>query len=327
MILVSLAEPSPGLTAAVERRLEAISDVVPIVRARWQNGRWQPGGLSRPLLVDGDPLRSPALVRRFALGQEPPLRITIDRDRRRLAFAAHHAAFDGRGLLAIIGALLGQPLPPRSDALPAVTERSSLRDPLRRLLRPADAVAPSSPRPARESFAIRELSVHGLFTGRIAQACVAAAGAHNARHGRPWRRIGLSIARGGPAAIGNFASYRRIDLDAGDRVAPAVHRALRSDDVPPEMVFAPRLLRLLAPIATRFSDSLLVSNLGRAKLPGVEQLALFPVVHGRSAVSFGASEVEGGQATLSLRARDLSQADAEMLLDHAVGDLEPVEPA
>jgi hypothetical protein len=109
---------------------------------------------------------------------------------------------------------------------------------------------------------------------------------------------------------------------AGERVASPVHRALRRDDPPAEMAFAPRVLRLLAPAARRFSDSLLISNLGEVCLPGVERLALFPIVHGRSAVAFGAAEVRGGRSSLALRGRALSQADAERLLEDAVAHLE-----
>ncbi|MBO0730878.1 MAG: hypothetical protein J2P57_16605, partial [Acidimicrobiaceae bacterium] len=201
-----------------------------------------------------------------------------------------------------------------------------LRAPLRRLLAPANRVAPSSPSPHREALAVRKLGAGGLFTGRIAAACVEAVRAHNARRGFPAHRIGLSVARGGPTAIGNVASYRRLDLSASDRVATAVHRALRDGEPPPEMVYHPRALRLLAPIAGRFSDSLLVSDLGRITLPGVDRVALFPTVHGRSAVAFGASEVADGCATLAIRARDLSAADAARLLNDAVRRLEHHTP-
>jgi len=79
---------------------------------------------------------------------------------------------------------------------------------------------------------------------------------------------------------------------------------------------------LLAPIAERFSDSLLVSNPGRQALPGVARLENFPVARGRSAVAFGSCGIEGGTSTLSIRARDLDQADAEALLEDAAERLE-----
>ncbi len=321
VMIATLADPPPDAPATIERRLREICADAPILSARWRRGRWRTGTPPECTIVDGDPVDSPLLQCRLALDREPPLRVLLSSDCRQLALAAHHAALDGRGTLALIAALLGAPLPPPVGVAPGVGARRSLREPLRRVLAPADRVAPSSPQPAQESFAVRELATDGWFTGRIVQACVAAAAARNARLEWPWRRIGLSVALGGPVGMGNFASYRRVDLGGDERVARAVHRALSEDDVPPELVSAPRILCLLTPLAARFSDSMLISNLGLVAVPGVERLAFFPVVHGRSAVSFGASEVEHGAATLCLRARDLSQVDADSLLDDAVSRL------
>ena len=324
IVAATLRVPDPDLPELVAQRLAAVAQQVPVLASRWCSGWWRPGQPPQPVIVDSEAVDDPVLLRRFDLECEPPVRVVIDRWGRQLSVAAHHAAFDGRGVLAVMAALLGAPLMPidgvESDGPGA--RRPDLRGPLRRLLAPANRVAPSTPSPQREALAVRELDAGGLFTGRIAAACVEAVRAHNARRGFPGRRIGLSVARGGPTAIGNVASYRRLDLSVGDRVATAVHRALRDAEPPPEMVYHPRALRLLAPIAGRFSDSLLVSDLGRITLPGVDRVALFPTVHGRSAVAFGASEVADGCATLAIRARDLSSADAARLLDDAVRRLE-----
>jgi len=167
-------------------------------------------------------------------------------------------------------------------------------------------------------------------TGRLAQACVDAASEHNRRLGAPWHRVGISIAKGGPPGVGNVASYRRLDLRAGDPVAPSVAAALLSPDEPTEQTRAGLVLTLTHPIVNRFSDSLLVSNLGRQSLPGTTRLEFFPVARGRSAVAFGAVGVDGMASTLSLRARDLTMADAQKLLGGAVqflrksGSSEPV---
>jgi hypothetical protein len=254
------------------------------------------------------------------------VRVVVDPGGRRVLIAAHHAALDGRAAIAVLAALLGQPLSEPPVAAEIAPSPTNLWDPLRRLRAPADRIAPSVTPPDDDAFAMRELTVGGSFTGLVAQACVAAAAEHNARLGLPWRRIGLSVACGGPPGIGNVSSYRRIDLTPGERVAPAVHRALVNGSEPPEMVYAPRALRLLAPIAGRFSDSLLVSNLGEVDLDGVRQLALFPVVHGHSAVGFGVAELRHGRITMCLRARDLTQADAERLLDDAARHLGEVKP-
>ena len=94
---------------------------------------------------------------------------------------------------------------------------------------------------------------------------------------------------------------------------------MASADEPGEQVSAPKaLMALLAPVVDRFSDTILVSNLGRHRLGGVTRLDFFPVARGRSAVCFASAAIEGGAATLTLRARDLSPGDARRLLVRTV---------
>lgn len=322
VLCAQLAKPPADLEALCSRRLKEIAHRWPIIGARWRAGAWHPGSTPQPVAIDGDPLRSPALREPFDLAAEPPVRLLIGDGEWHLALAAHHAALDGRGMTAVLAALIGDP----AGAKPAPAARvgqaapdglgSALHASGRRLLRPADRVAPS-PRPSpSESFAVRDVSLAGPgVTAAITQACVAAAGRRNARLGWPWRRIGLSLAIGGPSTVANVASYRRLDLDPGDDIRARVQATLASAVVPPELRSAPRALRALAPLAERFSDSLLISNLGRCELAGVRRMALFPVARGRSAVAFGASSVARGRTTISLRARDLDQAEADRLLD------------
>ncbi len=332
------SDPSPDFPELFTRRLRTMSAEAPILRARLLGGSWHPGQPPVPVLVEGDPLHAPGLLTPFALDREPPVRFYLSSDCRRLALAAHHAGLDGLAARAVIDGLLGHPLPGTkeqpSPPTPGPGSRGStalalsrLRDPLRRFAAPADPVAPSASAEGRDVFAVRAVDLQGPnITGQVAAAFVAAAGARNARLARPWRRIGLSIAVGGAPAIRNVASYRRVDLRAGDDVVGAVQSALRGGDVPTEMTFAPRGLRLLAPLAERFSDSLLISNLGRTELPGVEEIVLYPCARGRSAVSVGASSVASGRSVVSVRARELSQTDAEDLLEDAVRRLEVRAP-
>jgi hypothetical protein len=175
---------------------------------------------------------------------------------------------------------------------------------------------------------VRRLDIDGRgVTARIAAAAVAAVGERNAALGAPWRRIGLSLAIGGPPGAGNTASYRRIDLGAGDAVEPGVTAALASPDEPGELVRSTPALRLLAPLADRLSDSLLISNMGRHEIPGLVRFEAYPVARGRSAVAFGAGTAAGGESTLALRAARLSQADTEALLDATLARLSPARPA
>jgi hypothetical protein len=76
----------------------------------------------------------------------------------------------------------------------------------------------------------------------------------------------------------------------------------------------------VSPFIRRFSDSMLISNLGRVAVPGIAALEFFPVARGRSAVAFGAVGLSAGGATISIRARDLDPDDAENLLDAALSN-------
>jgi hypothetical protein len=325
----TLRRADPDLAPRIAQRLRDLGDEAPALWSRWDGAGWQPAGAPDPVVVDGDPLQAPGLLTRFDLAREPPARFVVARDGGRLALAAHHAAFDGLSMLALIGAVLGHELaaPATATATPARPAKRELGlgllGPLQRLMSPADRVAASPAPVARDSFAVREIGVRPPnITGQIARATIDAVGARNAALGADWNRIGLTIALGGPPAIGNVASYRRLDLRAGDDVAASVQVALRSGVEPGELATTlPRRLRLLAPVTDRLSDSVLVSNLGFTSLPELSRLCLFPVARGRSAVAVGASSVSRGRTTVALRARDLSPADAESLLDDVVAGL------
>jgi hypothetical protein len=320
----SLAAPPAGL----DGRLGELHRAVPMVGARLRGEVWQPGSPPEPLVVDGEPLGTGVLVEPFRLAAEPPLRVLVGAGGARVAVACHHAAFDGLGLVALLAALLGGPLPrppaPAGGGRPA----PELRGLLGRLARPADRVAPSPRAPATEALAVREVGLTGPgVTARLAAAAVAAAGARNARLGHRWRRVGINLGLAGPtdpapAVAGNRSRYRRVDLVTREPVGPAAAAALASPREPVDQVWSPRLGRLLGPVARRGSDSLLVSNVGRCAVPGATRLDFFPVARGRSAVAVGAAGLPGGPSTVSLRARDLLTEDAEALLADIAARLE-----
>jgi hypothetical protein len=263
-----------------------------------------------------------------------------------MAVACHHAAFDGLSLLALLAALVrpqGHPDDPatlplrgpaprgpgleRGNAWGAPRRRApELRGLVGRAVRPADRVAASLARPVREALTVAEVDLAGPgVTARVASAAVAAAGAHNARLGRPWRRVGVNVglAGGTQGGIpGNHSRYRRVDLRAGEAVGVALDAALARNREPLDQVWSPRFGRVLEPVVGRFSDSLLVSNLGRREVPGATRLEFFPVARGRSAVAVGAAGLAGGPATVSVRARDLSSEDAGALLADLLARLE-----
>lgn len=313
------------LTAPVDdldERLAALHRAVPVVGARLRDETWHPGEPPAVIEVDGDPLDDRRLDAPFDLVQDPPLRLLRSSDGLRLGVVGHHAAFDGLALVAVLRALTAGDRPePVSSPPPG--EPGSKLPLLQRLARPADPVAVTPGVWPGDAYATTVIEVSGKgITGRIAEACVAAVAAHNERHQRPLRKVGLTIAVGGPAGVGNVASYRRIDVTPTDPVGSLVQDALASPEEPGEQVSAPKLvMRLLEPVVERFSDTILISNLGRHPVPGVERLDFFPVARGRSAVCFASAAIADGSTTLTLRARDLSPGDARRLLADAAARL------
>ena len=371
------------LSAPVDRlqeRLEALHRAVPMTGARLHRETWHPGPPPELLTVDGDPLDAPELVAHLDLATQPPVRVLAGSGGTRVAVACHHAAFDGQSLVTLLAALVrpggvdSREHPVSSSAtLPRGPESRGpglkrglnlgsgrlvpeVRGLVGRLVRPADRVAPSLLRPLREALAVTDVDLSGPeVTARLVAAAVAAAGAHNARLGRPWRRVAVNIGLAGPAGIGgsgeaglaraggpaeaaaggpaeasgpgrapvdwppgNRSRYRRVDLRAGDPAGPALAQAMARTQEPLDQVWSPRFGWVLEPVVGRFSDSLLVSNLGRREVPGATRLEFFPVARGRSAVAVGAVGLAGGPAAVSVRARDLSPEDARALLAELV---------
>jgi hypothetical protein len=317
VILIASLERSLDI-GELTRRIGALHLAIPMVGARLRHEVWHPGEPPEAVIVKGEPLDDLRLDAAFDLAMDPPVRFVLGNNGRRLAVACHHAAFDGRAQVAILVALLGGPLPtPVTSEPPGPPGSKSAL--IHRLFAPADRVAPSQKPPGRDSYVSEEVDLSGpSVTARLAEACVDAAASHNRRFGAPWRRVGISVAKGGPAGVGNVASYRRLDLQAGEQVVPPVVAALLTPDEPIEQTGAGLALALTRPIVNRFSDSLLISNLGRQFVPDVTRLEFFPVARGRSAIAFGAVGLAAMPSTLSLRARDLSMADAQQLLGSAV---------
>ena len=317
--VASLPAPVTDLAA----RIEALHRAVPIVGARLDDETWIPGPPPEPVVVAGEPLGHPALDRPFDLATEPPLRLVVGANGSRLGVVGHHAAFDGLALVAILAALTGGPSP-SPVASPPPGEPGSKLPLLARLARPADRVDPTPGVWPGDTYASRTIALAGKgITGRLAEACVAAVAAHNAGRDQRTRKVGITVAVGGPAGVGNVASYRRVDVAPGGPVARVVQDALASPDEPGEQVNAPKaLMALLTPVVERFSDTILLSNLGRQQVPGVSRVDFFPVARGRSAVCFASAAIEGAETTLTLRARDLSPVEGRRLLDDAVARLE-----
>jgi hypothetical protein len=322
-VIVMLAHLEPGLAPSAEallERLDAATEAFPLLASRLDDGWWWPAsGPGVCLMAGGLPLER-APLGPFDLRREPPLRVLADAGGRWLLLCAHHFAFDGLGMVALLRSLLtGESVP-----APDYTKMSSpVRLPTEvvgRLVAPADRVPPSSPTPLDESFVAREVALGGPgVTARLARACAEAVAVHAGRRGRELRRLGISVAVGGTR--GEAATYRRVDVPVGGDVEAAVTRALAEEAVPIELGGLPPGAVLLSPLLRRLSDTFLVSNLGRVGLAGVQRLEFYPVARGRSAVAFGAAGLADRPATLTLRARDLTVDDAEALLDRVVEGL------
>jgi hypothetical protein len=317
---VVLLAVSADVPADLGGRIEALHEVVPVVGARLRDEVWHQGAPPTTTTTDDDPLHDPVHRRPFHLHAEPPLRIVASAKAGRLLLAGHHAAFDGRALVAVLACLLDGVPPAFVTSPPPGADVDPPWAALRRLVRPAHRVAPSRPAPVEDSIVTRRFEPRGGgTTATLAAACAAAVAATSPVRGR---RIGITLAVGGPPGIGNVASYRRIDVRPADDVAAVAAAELARPVEPVEQVRSPRAMRLLAPVANRFADTILVSNLGRSEVAGARELAFLPVARGRSAVAVGAAGLANGPSTLSLRARDLAPADAERLLDRVLLEYE-----
>jgi hypothetical protein len=335
--------PSGALPPALAaERLAALAAATPILDARLHRGGadWHAG--SGRLHVESLDAEQSVLHTRFVLRDGPTVKVAVSPDGDRLAVVGHHAALDGRALLMVARGLLGaHPVeavsppqrmpasaePARTEAPQAAGSEHAAASALRRIAWPAHRVAPSTPAPANETFAAIDAPADAsLRVAALAAATVDATSDWNGARGAPWQRVGLTIPVGGPATLGNVSTHRRLDVTLPTSIADAVHAALAAAAPPPEAAITParaRLLTLLTPIVGRFSDSLLISNLGMVALPGALAVDFYPQARGRSAVAVGACTPVGGRGRLTLRARDLSGHDAAQLLHAVAASLRP----
>lgn len=321
MVLARFEEGQVAAPDILAERTAAAAADAPLLASRL-NGNWWTRSTAPGVTVvgPGHPLES-APLHAFDLRHEPPLRVVTSTRRDWLLLAGHHFAFDGLGLVSVLRALLSGTSAPAPDYVSANADSHSLIPTVRRLWQPADPVAPSLILPRSDSFASTPVMLSGRgVTASLARACAAAISAHNAAAAKPLRRIGISVAVGGVGGAG--ATYRRVDVSAVDDVEPVVRAAMSDPAVPPESKRLPPgaalVLKLVLP---RFSDTFLVSNLGRLDLPLVRALEFYPVARGRSAVAVGAAGLDDGPTSLTLRAGNLSQSDADALLSRVVRGL------
>jgi len=153
-------------------RVDALHAELPIIGARLDGEVWVPGGPPRVVDVGShEPTEAPDLLDGFSLDRDAPLRVVVGGvGGGRVALVGHHAAFDGRGLVAVLGALLGGDIPNSVAGVSPGRLRPQLAT-VRRLVRPADRIAPSRVAPARDSVVARDAVLGGHdVTARLAAA-------------------------------------------------------------------------------------------------------------------------------------------------------------
>lgn len=322
-IIVLLARTEDGAVPAPNvllHRTQAAAIDAPLLASRLHGEWWTRS--SPPTITVAEPFRAleSAPLHPFDLRHEPPLRVVMSARRDWLLLAGHHFAFDGLGMVSVLRALLSGESEAAPDYSSLDASVHSMKPTLRRLIRPADPVAASELPPAGDSFSSIGATLIGpSVTASLARASALAVALRNAEAGKPLRRIGISVAVGGVGGQG--ATYRRVDVSDVDSVESAVKGALADPTVPAELKGLPPGAFLLQPLLQRFSDTLLVSNLGRVDLPSVRRLEFYPVARGRSALAVGAAGLAGGASTLTLRSGTLSQPDAESFLSRVAGAL------
>jgi len=317
-----LGRDEAAVLSILSSRISVVQTALPLSAARMSGDQWVPGDPCQPVVTSSDVHIPASVVRRFDLNQEAPIRVLAAADGTWVTVAIHHAAFDGSNVFTLFRMIAGHH--PRSVARSRTFERRTLPpwSVMRRLMRPADPVAPSSPHPDEETFVAATLPLVGRgITTRLPEACVAATLEHCRRLGQPCRRVGLSLGLVARAGDGDISTYRRIDLRSDAPLRPVIEQALRAPEEPWEIVHAPRALRLASPLVGRLSDTVLVSNFGRPVIPGLRSLECYPVARGRSALAFGAVRVAGGASTITLRARSLTPDDGGRILRGVVEHL------
>jgi len=253
---------------------------------------------------------------------------------RELALGAEHAACDGLGLLALLGAVAGVPATSSAKGVGDRPEdRSRLTAAARRLAEalatpPANVAAPpEDPGPLEEvgdAFARFSVPSRVPVSG-LTHAAVRAVVAHNRELSAPHARIAVAIgaSRVGGAApvIGDHSALLR--LRSVERLSEDALRTAIRDTVPEPLPPGARdgsravarvTTAAMGALSSRLGSTLLVSHLGEVGAPGVEDLAFYPVTGGGSGISVGAVGLAGTTVvTLRGRRRRHSAATLEAL--------------
>jgi hypothetical protein len=296
-----------GLVARLASPLDA--DVV--------ESRLPTTGLDGSVADEGDGLGTDALVGRVLDRDHTGLRAALSGPR--LALGVDHEDCDGLGLLTVLGRLTEATLTSSARGVGNRPEaRSAIRSATGRLVEalatPPARIAPvPHPSPAAGDACVHLDLPRRVSTSELVAATVDAIQAHNRAHSVRTRRIAVAI---GASTTGGAAPrvaddsallrLRRVEGLGAEELRAAIREA-SPEPRPPGSTGGPGAvagltagaMRVLAP---RLGSTVLVSHLGELDLPGVEDLAFYPVTGGGSGVSLGAAGL-AGRTTLTLRGR------------------------
>ncbi len=251
-------------------------------------------------------------------------------ERTRLLVGGHHAILDGLGLVAVLGAAIGESLGTTARGLqaPGPSPDGGLRYTIKRIreamMRPPTRIAPRDGEPAAagDHLVQRTLS-QTVSSAEVIAACPGAVRTWNSGRagssGRVVVAVGAARTAGAKPVIGTQAAWFRLCVEHTDVNwvrAEMVRRGPEPTGSLPVLQLA-RRVGLARMMASRLGSTLLVSNLGSVLPAGAcSSAAFFPAGHGRSGVAVGGIGVDGRTIlTVRARRRDFSRAAAEHLLD------------
>lgn len=249
---------------------------------------------------------------------------------RRVLIAAHHGAADGIGLLALLGAVLDQPV---SSSARGVTGRG-VRGPFlssaaRRLgeawFRPPSRVAAVPGGGAADVLRAAEVDAARLDTATLIIAGARAVRGFNAARNVAARRVvaavGAAKSGGQQPSPRHDSTFLRLAVD--DKASAAsVRELLRAQPPEPDFPAAASKLASTAArlLAARLGSTFLASNLGRISADSVTSVRFYPTASGPNGLSFGLAST-ASTSTVTVRARSLSTSAADELLERLVSGL------
>jgi hypothetical protein len=234
-----------------------------------------------------------------------------------LVIAAHHAAVDGLGLLAVLAAATASAVSSDARGIGDRPAPGFLTGATRRLAEaalhpPTRVMASRKVRTVTGGDVVARREVAGAPRGTSRLVCAVTSAVQEWNTGRGGSSHGIVVAVGAsrrdgvrPEPVDDSALFRVRDCERLDAAGvSAVLASAPPETTPGESGRSGPLVRAgVRLLAGRLGSTVLVSHLGAVHAPGVTDLAFYPVTGGPSTVSFGAATV-AGRTVLTARGRD-----------------------